>query len=366
MAARGIHRIARLTLFSGPQCSLCDTAKAELAKVRQHRLFELETVNIHDEGQERWKKKYVYWIPALHIEGKEVAKGRWDADTDSPLETPLYTRVHEDVLGDAVDNEASTDVHRCFNCGSPDHVVSTCPEPVHRALVALSRQLFNFFRGESSGPFHRIHEVEEWRRQRLAWLDAFEPGEIRGSALRDALGLEEGDRGEHGEWLKNMAYWGYPPGWIGERDPREHVWARITGAGEDSDSDDFEFTIHTDDGQECCTLPGTVRSNADADDDATSTSTPRRWAQYPATSLPAIATDDRPPPVSSTFTADPSSITPNGTASVPPWRRPVPPPPPPPSTPPPLPSTPLLCAAVPSSKVTQQHDDGDDDMDLSD
>ena len=49
--------------------------------MRRHRLFELETVNIHDEGQERWKKKYVYWIPALHIEGKEVAKGRWDADT---------------------------------------------------------------------------------------------------------------------------------------------------------------------------------------------------------------------------------------------------------------------------------------------
>lgn len=56
-------------------------AKAELAKVRQQRQFELETVNIQGEGQERWKKKYVYWIPALHIEGKEVAKGRWDAQT---------------------------------------------------------------------------------------------------------------------------------------------------------------------------------------------------------------------------------------------------------------------------------------------
>ena len=57
------------------------TAKAELAKVRQQRAFELETVNIQDPGQERWKKKYVYWIPALHVEGKEVAKGRWDAQT---------------------------------------------------------------------------------------------------------------------------------------------------------------------------------------------------------------------------------------------------------------------------------------------
>lgn len=102
MAAR-VGRIARLTLFSGPQCSLCDVrynfhtliarscayspqctsqiAKAELAKVRQQRSFELETINIQDAGQERWKRKYVYWIPALHLEGREIAKGRWDAHT---------------------------------------------------------------------------------------------------------------------------------------------------------------------------------------------------------------------------------------------------------------------------------------------
>ena len=39
----------------------------------------MQTINIQDEGQEKWKRKYVYWIPALHIDGKEVAKGRWDA-----------------------------------------------------------------------------------------------------------------------------------------------------------------------------------------------------------------------------------------------------------------------------------------------
>ena len=45
--------------------------------MRQHRLFELETVNIRDAGQERWLRRYVYWIPALHLDGREVAKGRW-------------------------------------------------------------------------------------------------------------------------------------------------------------------------------------------------------------------------------------------------------------------------------------------------
>lgn len=76
-------------------------AKAELAKVKTQvrtlpvlvafqqpklmesvqRGFDLEIINIQDKGQERWKKKYVYWIPALHLDGKEIAKGRWDAST---------------------------------------------------------------------------------------------------------------------------------------------------------------------------------------------------------------------------------------------------------------------------------------------
>ena len=45
--------------------------------MRKTRPFDLSTINIHEAGQERWKRKYVYWIPALHLEGKEVAKGRW-------------------------------------------------------------------------------------------------------------------------------------------------------------------------------------------------------------------------------------------------------------------------------------------------
>lgn len=43
--------------------------------------FELDVVNIQDPGQEHWRRKYVYWIPALHIDGEEVAKGRWDRQT---------------------------------------------------------------------------------------------------------------------------------------------------------------------------------------------------------------------------------------------------------------------------------------------
>lgn len=44
------------------------------------RQFELSTIDIHAAGNERWKRRYVYWIPALHIEDKEVIKGRWEAE----------------------------------------------------------------------------------------------------------------------------------------------------------------------------------------------------------------------------------------------------------------------------------------------
>jgi hypothetical protein len=81
---------------------MSQVAKAELTKIRQtvgtfsayggprsyirthpclQRNFELDIVNIQDPGQERWRKQYVHWIPALHIDGQEVAKGRWDGRT---------------------------------------------------------------------------------------------------------------------------------------------------------------------------------------------------------------------------------------------------------------------------------------------
>jgi zinc finger CCHC domain-containing protein 8 len=108
-------RLPRLTLFSGPNCSLCDVRLLSDLKfffsypqirpqsqlwpksgymcvilksffitncptqlISFQRDFQLDTINIQDPGQEKWKKKYVYWIPALHLDGKEIAKGRWD------------------------------------------------------------------------------------------------------------------------------------------------------------------------------------------------------------------------------------------------------------------------------------------------
>ncbi|TBU65271.1 hypothetical protein BD310DRAFT_804626 [Dichomitus squalens] len=421
MAPRGLGRIARLTLFSGPQCSLCDTAKAELAKVRQQRPFKLETINIQDPGQERWKKKYVYWIPALHIEGKEVAKGRWAAQTvnqaldsweASPwtkqdaeyveqwlYHTPLYHRIHEDVvLGDGTgDGALDRDVQRCLNCGEPGHVVSKCPEPVDRRLVSLARQYFEFFRQGSFLPRLRVHEVEEWRRVRLEWLDKFEPGQIRGPVLREALGLEDGDPGERVPWLLYIAVWGYPPGWIGPRDPREHVWKRIHGrlqADDENENEDDSFYIFAEGEPELCQLSGDGEADSrhsrsrmpptpdkhESDEaSAAFVESFTRWAVYPDTYfLPSrlpIYTDQSRPSV----------------RSMPPWRMPgafnemwqsrptpmslpLPLPPPPASAPPPLPPDfppPMRHDNTLSTPNEADHsememDSDDDNMDLSD
>ncbi|KZT26600.1 DUF836-domain-containing protein [Neolentinus lepideus HHB14362 ss-1] len=459
--ASSIGRVARLTLFSGPNCSLCDIAKAELSKVRATRPFHLDIVNIQDKGQEKWKKKYVYWIPALHLDGKEIAKGRWDGQTvtqaldkweqetktqgsfkDPQWSSGLvqdssrvwadggcyYERYTDDVLG------AADDVHtevfqddgrsRCFNCGSPGHNVSACPLPLDRQLIALSRQLRNFYHEQDSGQGEgqRFHVVEEWKNRRLRWLDEFEPGEVRSTILREALGLGEHDAGEHAPWLKNMAVWGYPKGWVGESDPREKVALRILDIKQGDEYNEAPFFIFGDNDEEQVDskrLPDSIMplaledDTSQAEDDEGSDNSPtseddascasgayvapsrgvdgnhgagipvmdetnavQRWAKCPPTYfsaelLPVYSGVALPPlspfggvsePEESTFTIDRDSL----------WRQilslpgapqpPLPPdspPPPPPGSPPPLPDG-------PAGWLQSNADDEDEDMDLSD
>ena len=68
----------------------------------------------------------------------------------------------------------------------------------------------------------------------------FVPGEVRGTLLREALGLEGSDPGGDVEWLKNMMQWGYPPGWTGAADPIKAMKHRIEhGIADDYDDAGF-------------------------------------------------------------------------------------------------------------------------------
>lgn len=346
--------------------------------------------------------------PIFFVDG-DVPQG-WDP-------AGIYIRDSEYILGED-SPPVSPDVgkSRCFNCGSPDHIVSACPSPADRQLISLSRQLYNFTQASRGVlEFKRIHVVEEWRQKRLEWLEIFEPGEVRGSGLRDALGTSEG------HWLKNMALWGYPKGWVSVRDPREHVRQLIWNESSDGSDDDLElepFFIFDDNKVETVGA-STAKLDMDAEnDDATSTSTeddsntsnsdpvPTRWAQYPASHfashlLPAYNGLPLPPIShrgSSTYTPDRQELWQRIVAGMadphvtPPWRLPhafdsaqssgnypignsIPPPPSskppplPPQPPPPPPSVepPPLPPPPPSiSEIIPSNDDEDMDMEVSD
>jgi zinc finger CCHC domain-containing protein 8 len=217
---------------------------------------------------------------------------------------PLFHRSTLSALGQT-DTHSEEPTQRCFNCGGPNHAVSQCPVPIDHQLVALSRQYHDFFKSHNQrGPLFDLHDLQEqhdYLTQRLSWTEEFKPGEIRGELLREALGLAEEDSGEHVEWLSNMADWGYPKGWTGEEDPMERVRrAIVTQHVDEEDSDEEEFMIFGDIGDEQVTLKSSANISATVDDmeddhstksESTSIITSNRlspgpvnrWASYPPT-----------------------------------------------------------------------------------
>ncbi|KAJ7481101.1 hypothetical protein B0H11DRAFT_1724675 [Mycena galericulata] len=411
-----LRLIPRLTLFSGANCPLCDLAKIELNRVRQTRPFQLETIDIHAAGNAAWKKKYVYWIPALHLDGEEIAKGRWDAndrdggdmkeglgehDVEGEIsEGPtsgVEPRPRHGAESNTEERKPSPDPYaaagpKCFNCSATTHVLSACPHPLDKPLVALSRQIHEFERAGDGTP-RSLREVAE-RLERAAWAGAggFVPGKVS-PALRRALRWRDGQReiepavqemaekedeegdGSGYEWLANMMHWGYPPGWVSVVDPRERMLARILRerdpVDEGSEEEDV-MKIWGEDGEEEVVLSGTGtarqspeqigedidsetndESDGEATDDnpktavdgehtpsATAASAtpmapqPKRWARYPDTHF-----------LWSRLTVYNGTLLSqrlNGLPPPPPSLPPRPPPPEPAGPPPPLPPPPSL------------------------
>ncbi|KAK1227797.1 hypothetical protein PQX77_009172 [Marasmius sp. AFHP31] len=424
---RVASQLPRLTLFSGPTCSLCDTAKEELAKVRKNVRLPLEVSSLRVADERRTTAETISFGNSEHpgsrtgavetqiclldpsssprgqgnrerqmgrdsghsgvgrMGSKERAEGHGDeveelvtqnqthTHPDSSLESELshipteylfftdissgpnphidpyfngtYIRNSEVVIGETTkpeDTESQpTLTPHCFNCGHPEHAVSKCPFRIDRGLVELSRQYYDFFRDiyntRLGGDFHgRLYSVEEWKQTRLSWLECFVPGKIRGPELRDALGMpmsceyeneeQAAQASGQDEWLRNMALWGYPPGWESRSNPLEEMKRRIAHQCVDEDIEDDTILLHNDDGvTEAVSLhqdnPKTVLVDTDEEtlcdgdsDDPRSGEAPpiRRWAEYPTShflysllpvyrqvALPPIGDEPPPPPAES-------------------------------------------------------------------
>ena len=312
-------------------------------------------------------------------------------------QSSIYSRIESSaILGQPLEVPEETDnliVHqstsRCFNCGDPEHKISACPLPTNRELITLSRQYYQFYHGTLGPQWQRIHTFESRRQERLNWLEEFQPGEIRGELLQDAL-AESNE-----EWLRTICAWGYPPGWISDVDPRNRVRARIWNEY-DCGNDSLEvFEIHGEDGVEAIPIhindgeEGPDReqygnavsdnqnenlsgkhslSNSQESDIIHNTTPMKRWAQYPSRYFssdllfpytPAIP--GLPPPSwDNTSFADTTTYLCQHYPSFPT------PPPPPSVSPPPLPpGTPSL-PPIPPSEPRAPSVGQDSDMEMSD
>jgi glutaredoxin len=64
----------RLTLYTKPECSLCDDAKDVIEEARAEIKFELELRDILDDLADF--ERYKHDIPVILLEGREIARHR--------------------------------------------------------------------------------------------------------------------------------------------------------------------------------------------------------------------------------------------------------------------------------------------------
>lgn len=55
----------RLTLFTRPNCSLCDDAKEVINYVGKRRPFEYEEIDVMEKQQQKWKALYEFDTPVV-------------------------------------------------------------------------------------------------------------------------------------------------------------------------------------------------------------------------------------------------------------------------------------------------------------
>ncbi|KAK4333613.1 hypothetical protein RTBOTA2_002315 [Rhodotorula toruloides] len=219
----------------------------------------------------------------------------------------------------------------CFNCGSSDHSLSSCPFHYDREAIAENRALYVSRRSALSllsrsgtttpkrltdGP-PPVSEREKF----LEYLERFKPGAVS-DELRRALGRAPragATTTEKWPWMGRILEWGYPRGWTmleGEVDPFTRMRERIMASASKDDINDLDdvddLEIYTSDDEQHVRSRPSRSTSPSAGPSATRPPSPPPLSNLPPT----------PPPPSS-----PPPPSPPGT----------PPPPPPSSPPPPLP-----------------------------
>ncbi|SJX63340.1 uncharacterized protein SRS1_14160 [Sporisorium reilianum f. sp. reilianum] len=66
-------------MYTGTDCQLCDVMKHEISQAAHTVPIQLTTYNIRDDALpdvHRWRRKYQYDIPVLHLDDREIFRHR--------------------------------------------------------------------------------------------------------------------------------------------------------------------------------------------------------------------------------------------------------------------------------------------------
>ena len=72
--AQLMQNATRLTLFTRPNCGLCESAKLVLRSLSRKKYFEMKQVDVMDPVNEGWKKIYEFDTPVVRIRQLFVSK----------------------------------------------------------------------------------------------------------------------------------------------------------------------------------------------------------------------------------------------------------------------------------------------------
>nr|XP_032809370.1 zinc finger CCHC domain-containing protein 8 isoform X2 [Petromyzon marinus] len=146
---------------------------------------------------------------------------------------PQYQTIFKQILSNEI-SEGQAKPQRpkgiCFNCGSEDHIVRTCPQKRDLAGINLRRRQFESFSNspKSRNP-QRYHNEQEER------FAHFKPGVIS-EGLRLALAVAPG---QLPPYIYRMRQLDYPPGWLRES-CQEGSGITIHGDLSDGEIDELE------------------------------------------------------------------------------------------------------------------------------
>jgi glutaredoxin len=74
----GDRPVPTVTLYSRPECHLCDQARAAIMELRKGRRFELQEIDI--EGDDELLFRYLERIPVVAVDGEQVSELILDVD----------------------------------------------------------------------------------------------------------------------------------------------------------------------------------------------------------------------------------------------------------------------------------------------